>query len=151
MRGEYRFQFQGWHDHCRPDPWETQIFLNIETAVDGSPSALPSEASTLRHLFFYVGLIKNSITPHYKELKQNLQDGLLTDLFESLASINSDQPDLSTPNINFFPLGPSDNFFLRNSPVSGDYSQDDGDDGKDEQGNEEGDGSEDEEGDSCED
>jgi hypothetical protein len=151
MRGEYHFQLQGWHNRCGPDPWEAQIFLNMETAVDGSPLALPSEASTLGHLFFYVGFIKNSLTPHYKELEQNLLDGLLTDLFESLASIDLDQPGLATPDINFFPLGPSDNFSLRNSPVAGDYSQDDGDDGKDEEGDMEGDGSKDEEGDSYED
>ena len=95
MRGEYHFQLQGWHDRCGPDPWEAQIFLNIQTNVDGSPLTLPSEASTLGHLFSYVQILINSFSQHYKEFEQHLEDGLLRDLFESLASID-EEPDLST-------------------------------------------------------
>lgn len=140
MRGEYNFQLEGWHDQCEHDPWEAQIFLNIETAVDGSPHASPSEASTLGHFFLYVQLLKKSLTQHYKEIKENLQDGLLTVLFKSLPSING-EPYLSTRNINFFTLGPSHNFSLRNSSAAEDHSRDNGDGcGKDEW-NEEGDDS----------
>ena len=36
-----------WHDECGPDPWQAQIFLNIQTNVDGSPLTLLGNAFQL--------------------------------------------------------------------------------------------------------
>ncbi|EDR02255.1 uncharacterized protein LACBIDRAFT_332618 [Laccaria bicolor S238N-H82] len=48
MRGEFHFQLQGWHDRCGPDPWEAQIFLNIET--DDRAFIGPNEGKSLREM-----------------------------------------------------------------------------------------------------